>query len=244
MDRVGAGALLVSPRLADRAVQGGVGDSCSAGERGTVHQGGHVPDRGQVPVRVLCSRGAARVDRRRGAARVQVLVPFPSGRRPRCRRPSRRRCTCRASTGPHEDPEDVVYGVAYMGKDGAPVEICSVAEGLLGVYEWWPQHLKDVLELGQLFPEWVRPHGSKPASSRLRAGSRSSLPRSSTRGGRFLHFSASLPSRTARRSWRRWGYAGIPSTSRRRSGAGRLASTPASRGWSCRPTWRPCDVGS
>ena len=51
--------------------------------------------------------------------------------------------------------------VAYMGKDGAPVEICSVAEGLLGVYEWWPQHLKDVLELGQLFPEWVRPHGSK-----------------------------------------------------------------------------------
>ena len=59
------------------------------------------------------------------------------------------------------EPEDVMTGVAYMGKDGAPIEVSSAAEGFLGIYEWWPEHLRDVLALGQLFPEWERPWGSK-----------------------------------------------------------------------------------
>ena len=73
------------------------------------------------------------------------------------------------------NPEDVVCGVASMGKDGAPIEIYSVAEGFLGVYEWWPAHLRECLELGQVFPEWERPHGSKGCI---------------TRAGRLTHFLA------------------------------------------------------
>lgn len=34
------------------------------------------------------------------------------------------------------DPEDAIYGVASMGKDGAPIEVCAPAEGFLGVYDW------------------------------------------------------------------------------------------------------------
>ena len=72
-------------------------------------------------------------------------------------------------------PEDVVCGVASMGKDGAPIEIYSVAEGFLGVYEWWPAHLRECLERGQVFPEWERPRRSKGCI---------------TRAGRLTHFLA------------------------------------------------------
>jgi hypothetical protein len=68
----------------------------------------------------------------------------------------------RVEMQPDEDePEDVMTGVAYMGKDGAPIEVSSPAEGFLGIYEWWPEHLGDVLVIKQLFPEWERPWGSK-----------------------------------------------------------------------------------
>lgn len=65
-------------------------------------------------------------------------------------------------------PDDIMSGVAYMGKDGAPLEIAAPAEGFLGTYEWWPEHLRNVITLGQVFPEWVRPRGS--GGSVLRSG--------------------------------------------------------------------------
>ena len=68
----------------------------------------------------------------------------------------------------HDDPEHIMYGIAYMGKDGSALEICAPAEGLLGAYDWYPEHLRDMAALGQVFPEWQRPHGS--GGSVLHAG--------------------------------------------------------------------------
>ena len=67
-----------------------------------------------------------------------------------------------------EEPEDLMTGVAYIGKGGAPIEVAAAAEGFLGVYDWWPEHSKAMAELGQTFPEWVRPWASK--GSILKAG--------------------------------------------------------------------------
>jgi hypothetical protein len=67
-----------------------------------------------------------------------------------------------------EEPEDIMAGVAYVGKGGTPIEVAAVAEGFLGVYDWWPEHAKAMAALGQTFPEWVRPWGSK--GSILKAG--------------------------------------------------------------------------
>ena len=67
-----------------------------------------------------------------------------------------------------EDPCGLMCGVAHMGKDGAPLEICAPAEGFLGPYDWWPAHLEKIATVGQVFPAWVRPHGSR--GSVLRAG--------------------------------------------------------------------------
>ena len=58
------------------------------------------------------------------------------------------------------DPDGVMYGIAYVGKDGSPLEIRAPAEGFTGPYEWFPEHLREVLELGQSFPMWVKPWGS------------------------------------------------------------------------------------
>ena len=59
------------------------------------------------------------------------------------------------------DPDSVMYGLAYMGKDGAPLEVRAPAEGFLGPYEWYPEHLRQCLALGQTFPKWTKPRGSK-----------------------------------------------------------------------------------
>jgi hypothetical protein len=67
-----------------------------------------------------------------------------------------------------DDPDGIMYGIAYMGKDGAPMEVCAPAEGILGEYEWWPEHLRAMAVLGQTFPAWVRERGS--GGSILKAG--------------------------------------------------------------------------
>ena len=63
---------------------------------------------------------------------------------------------------PDEDDVDgVMRGIAWMGKDGAPVNLYAPAEGILGRYEWYREHLEDTLRLGQVYPLWVRPRNSK-----------------------------------------------------------------------------------
>ena len=58
------------------------------------------------------------------------------------------------------DPTGVIRGQASIGKDGAPVDIYAPAEGFLGKYEWYPQHLVECHEGGIVFPKWRKPHGS------------------------------------------------------------------------------------
>jgi hypothetical protein len=58
------------------------------------------------------------------------------------------------------EPDAVMRGRAFMGKDGAPVELYAPAEGFTGAYEWFPAHLGKVVERGQPFPAWEKPHGS------------------------------------------------------------------------------------
>jgi len=66
------------------------------------------------------------------------------------------------------EPDTVMYGMAYIGKDGSPLEIRAPAEGFTGPYEWYPEHLEATLTLGQVFPAWVKPWGS--GGSILNAG--------------------------------------------------------------------------
>ena len=90
-----------------------------------------------------------------------------------------------------EEPEDVMRGVAALGKDGAPIEICAPAEGFLGHYDWWPEHLKEMHAFGQVFPEWQRPHGSK--GSILKAGPLSAFVQDSDRVRKAFRDLLSLP---------------------------------------------------
>jgi hypothetical protein len=60
-----------------------------------------------------------------------------------------------------EDPDGVMRGIAWIGKDGAPMNLYAPAEGLLGPYEWYPEHLADTIERGQVYPKWTKPHNSK-----------------------------------------------------------------------------------
>lgn len=59
------------------------------------------------------------------------------------------------------EPYEVMRGRAAMGKDNAPIELYAPAEGILGRYEWYGDHLERCLRNGQVFPKWVKPHGSK-----------------------------------------------------------------------------------
>ena len=59
------------------------------------------------------------------------------------------------------DPHGVMRGHAYMGKDGAPIDLYAPAEGFLGTYEWWPDHLRMCLEMAQVFPSWGKAAGSR-----------------------------------------------------------------------------------
>jgi len=58
------------------------------------------------------------------------------------------------------EPYFVMRGHAHLGKDGRPIDIYAPAEGLLGEYLWYPEHLEQVLRLGQVFPGWERPRGA------------------------------------------------------------------------------------
>ena len=58
------------------------------------------------------------------------------------------------------EPYFVMRGHAHLGKDGRPIDIYAPAEGLLGEYLWYPEHLAQVLRLGQVFPGWERPRGA------------------------------------------------------------------------------------
>jgi hypothetical protein len=59
------------------------------------------------------------------------------------------------------EPLTVMRGRASMGKDGAPIDLYAPAEGFTGPYTWYREHIEDVLRLGQVFPAWVKPRGSK-----------------------------------------------------------------------------------
>jgi hypothetical protein len=63
----------------------------------------------------------------------------------------------------HQDEEHpfVMAGTAYVTKDGHPIEFYAPAEGLLGGYEWYGEHLAEVLELGQVFPKWSAEPGAR-----------------------------------------------------------------------------------
>jgi hypothetical protein len=67
----------------------------------------------------------------------------------------------RASLVLDNDHPFVMRGLAYMTKDGAPIEFFAPAEGFLGEYAWYGRHFDDVDALGQLFPKWGAPTGSK-----------------------------------------------------------------------------------
>ena len=64
------------------------------------------------------------------------------------------------------EPLEVMRGHAYMGKDGAPVDIYAPASGFMGEYAWYPEHLVQCHETGITFPAWEKPHGSKGAITR------------------------------------------------------------------------------
>ena len=64
-----------------------------------------------------------------------------------------------------EDPTGVMRFIAYLAKDGAPIEVCAPSEGFTGAYDWWPEHVRDMADVGQVFPEWERPHGSRGSIS-------------------------------------------------------------------------------
>ena len=55
-----------------------------------------------------------------------------------------------------EDPDWVIRGTAWMGKDGAPMNLYAPAEGILGPYEWYRDHLKEVIDNGQVYPLWTK----------------------------------------------------------------------------------------
>ena len=61
------------------------------------------------------------------------------------------------------EPDAVMRGSVERAKDGAPMDIFAPAEGILGPYEWYADHLREVLRRGQVFPLWVKPRGSKGA---------------------------------------------------------------------------------
>jgi hypothetical protein len=67
----------------------------------------------------------------------------------------------RASLVRDDDHPFVMRGIAYMTKDGAPIEFFAPAEGFLGEYTWYNEHFESVITLGQLFPKWGAPQGSK-----------------------------------------------------------------------------------
>ena len=60
-----------------------------------------------------------------------------------------------------EDPDHVMRGTAWAGKDGAPLNLYAPAEGILGPYTWYREHLQATLEIGQVYPKWVKPKKSK-----------------------------------------------------------------------------------
>ena len=58
------------------------------------------------------------------------------------------------------DPDTVIRGTAWIGKDGSPINLYAPAEGILGPYTWYRKHLTRTLELGQVYPKWVKTRGS------------------------------------------------------------------------------------
>jgi hypothetical protein len=58
-------------------------------------------------------------------------------------------------------PDTVMRGIAYMAKDGAPLNLYAPAEGFLGPYTWYREYLRTALETGQIYPKWNKPRGSK-----------------------------------------------------------------------------------
>jgi hypothetical protein len=61
------------------------------------------------------------------------------------------------------EPDQVMRGHAYMGKDGSPIDIFAPAEGFLGPYAWYPTHLRMCLSMSQVFPAWGKSRGSRGA---------------------------------------------------------------------------------
>jgi hypothetical protein len=59
------------------------------------------------------------------------------------------------------EPSHVMRGHAYIGKDGSPIDLYAPAEGFLGEYDWYVEHLRLCLTIGQVFPAWGMPKGSK-----------------------------------------------------------------------------------
>lgn len=65
------------------------------------------------------------------------------------------------------EPAKFVRGSAPLSKDGAPINLYSVARGFLGPYTWLEEHLDEVEQLGgRPFPSWISPHGTRRALSR------------------------------------------------------------------------------
>lgn len=50
------------------------------------------------------------------------------------------------------EPSHVMRGHAYIGKDGSPIDLYAPAEGFLGEYDWYVEHLRLCLTIGQVFP--------------------------------------------------------------------------------------------
>ena len=56
-------------------------------------------------------------------------------------------------------------GVAYMGKDGAPLEICAPAEGFLGAYEWLTEHLLELEGRQHCLPAFESARAGRPSQA-------------------------------------------------------------------------------
>ena len=58
-----------------------------------------------------------------------------------------------------EEPAHVMRALAWIAKDGSPLECFAPAEGILGEYEWLARHLA-ACEASPLFPAWEKTRGA------------------------------------------------------------------------------------
>lgn len=67
------------------------------------------------------------------------------------------------------DPSGVSAGHVRLSKRGGSLDVVAPAEGVLGQYEWFAEHLAEVQRRGRAFPLWVKPWGSRGRVSRAAA---------------------------------------------------------------------------